>query len=89
MLGACAICQHLATIFVFLAIFVRLREARLDPTLLVGVSIGAFAVGYAIWAVLDCLNCRKAALPNNGSRIIFLVGVLLMNPNMFVFLLFR
>jgi phosphatidylinositol glycan class C protein len=47
--AACAITQHLTTIFIFLAVFVRLRERLLDPRLLVWVSIACFLIGYLVW----------------------------------------
>jgi len=49
-----AISQHLATIFIFIAVFVRLKEDSLDPRLLVWISVGCFLIGYAIWELLDC-----------------------------------
>ncbi|KAF5313115.1 hypothetical protein D9619_003188 [Psilocybe cf. subviscida] len=50
---SCAITQHIAVIFVFLAIFVRLKEQLLDPRTLVFVSVLCFFAGYASWNILD------------------------------------
>lgn len=50
---SCPISQHLASIFVFLAIFMRLRQRLLDPRALVWVSGGAFLAGYTIWELLE------------------------------------
>jgi len=50
---SCAITQHLATIFIFLAIFVRLKEHSLDPRILVWISVGCFLAGYVTWELLD------------------------------------
>jgi len=50
---ACAITQHIAVIFIFLAIFVRLKEQLLDPRTLVFVSVLCFFGGYAGWNILD------------------------------------
>ncbi|KAF7306939.1 Phosphatidylinositol N-acetylglucosaminyltransferase [Mycena indigotica] len=50
---SCAITQHLATIFVFIAVFVRLRENQLDAHLLVWVSVSCFLVGYLLWELLE------------------------------------
>ncbi|PPQ64419.1 hypothetical protein CVT26_002126 [Gymnopilus dilepis] len=50
---SCSITQHLAVIFIFLAVFVRLKEQTLDPRFLVCLSIVSFSVGYAIWHALD------------------------------------
>ncbi|KAF8807424.1 phosphatidylinositol N-acetylglucosaminyltransferase [Phlegmacium glaucopus] len=46
---ACAITQHLATTFIFLSVFVRLKERTLDPRTLVSISIACFFIGYSIW----------------------------------------
>jgi len=54
-LGSCAITQHLATVFIFLAVFVRLKEQLLDPRVLVWVSIGSFICGYIVWELLDAV----------------------------------
>ncbi|KAF7320325.1 Phosphatidylinositol N-acetylglucosaminyltransferase [Mycena kentingensis (nom. inval.)] len=56
---SCAITQHLATIFVFLSVFIRLKEEYLDPNVLVWTSVAAFLVGYLLWDLLD----RAAAPP--------------------------
>ena len=50
--ASCAISQHIAVIFVFLATFVRLKERLLDPRLLVWVSILWFIAGYSLWELL-------------------------------------
>ncbi|KAH8102652.1 phosphatidylinositol N-acetylglucosaminyltransferase [Cristinia sonorae] len=47
-----AISQHLATIFTFVAVFVRLKERILDPRLLVWLSTICFMTGYAIWVAV-------------------------------------
>ncbi|KIK71027.1 hypothetical protein GYMLUDRAFT_185305 [Collybiopsis luxurians FD-317 M1] len=46
-----AITQHLATIFIFLSIFVRLKNHSLDARVLIFVSLGCFLLGYFIWQV--------------------------------------
>ncbi|OCH96175.1 phosphatidylinositol N-acetylglucosaminyltransferase [Obba rivulosa] len=51
-LASCAISQHLAAIFIFLATFVRLKEHYLDPRVLVWISTLGFIVGYAVWELL-------------------------------------
>ncbi|KAJ3991948.1 phosphatidylinositol N-acetylglucosaminyltransferase subunit C [Lentinula boryana] len=48
-----AITQHLATIFIFLSVFVRLKDRSLDPRVLIFVSLGCFFVGYFVWEVLQ------------------------------------
>ncbi|KAH7911189.1 phosphatidylinositol N-acetylglucosaminyltransferase subunit C [Hygrophoropsis aurantiaca] len=50
---SCAITQHLATIFTFIAVFVRLKENLLDPRVLLWTSIACFLVGYMLWEVLN------------------------------------
>jgi hypothetical protein len=49
---SCSITQHLAIIFIFLAIFVELKEGILDPRSLVCISVLLFLVGYATWSAL-------------------------------------
>ncbi|KAJ7103514.1 phosphatidylinositol N-acetylglucosaminyltransferase subunit C [Mycena belliarum] len=50
---SCAITQHLATIFIFVSVFVRLKEKHLDPRILVWISVGCFCTGYLCWELLD------------------------------------
>ncbi|KAJ3754329.1 phosphatidylinositol N-acetylglucosaminyltransferase subunit C [Lentinula raphanica] len=44
--------QHLATIFIFICIFVRLKDHSLDPRVLIFSSLGSFFVGYILWEIL-------------------------------------
>ena len=53
------IAQHICTIFIFLATFVRIKERMLDPRLLVWVSTFAFAVGYLVWQVVEIKLANK------------------------------
>ncbi|KAJ7932381.1 phosphatidylinositol N-acetylglucosaminyltransferase [Mycena leptocephala] len=50
---SCAITQHLATIFIFVSVFVRLKENYLDPHTLVWISVCCFLTGYLSWELLD------------------------------------
>jgi len=50
---SCAITHHLATIFVFVSVFVGLKENYLDPHILVWISVGGFSTGYLLWERLD------------------------------------
>ncbi|KAJ6604669.1 phosphatidylinositol N-acetylglucosaminyltransferase [Mycena vulgaris] len=50
---SCAITQHLATIFIFVSVFVQLKENYLDPHILVWISVGCFFAGYLSWELLD------------------------------------
>jgi len=52
----CSITQHLATIFTFLAVFVRLKERWLDARVLLWVSIVSFFGGYALCEILSYSN---------------------------------
>ncbi|OBZ79790.1 Phosphatidylinositol N-acetylglucosaminyltransferase GPI2 subunit [Grifola frondosa] len=61
--------QHLASIFVFLAIFVRLRERLLDPRVLVWASVVVFLAGYVVWEVLDRDNDRAALYTNRAKTV--------------------
>ncbi|OJA18702.1 hypothetical protein AZE42_01256 [Rhizopogon vesiculosus] len=53
---SCPITQHLATIFTFLAVFVRLKERWLDARVLLWVSIISFFGGYALCEILSYSN---------------------------------
>jgi len=53
---SCPITQHLATIFTFLAVFVRLKERWLDARVLLWVSIASFFGGYALCEILSYSN---------------------------------
>nr|GAT44203.1 phosphatidylinositol N-acetylglucosaminyltransferase [Mycena chlorophos] len=60
---SCAITQHLATIFAFVSVFVRLQEHYLDPHVLVWVSVGGFFLGYLLWELLE-----RGAVPQAHRR---------------------
>ena len=53
------IAQHICTIFIFLATFVRIKERMLDPRLLVWASIFAFALGYVVWQAVEVQLASK------------------------------
>ncbi|PIL31975.1 hypothetical protein GSI_06679 [Ganoderma sinense ZZ0214-1] len=65
---SCPISQHLASIFVFLAIFMRLRQRLLDPRALVWISAGVFLTGYTIWELLERGRVGKAARTTNRAK---------------------
>ncbi|KAJ8522527.1 hypothetical protein ONZ45_g895 [Pleurotus djamor] len=48
-----AISQHLSSLFIFLAVYVRLKDLSLHPHFLVWASVVCFLVGYVVWALLD------------------------------------
>ncbi|KAJ3734906.1 phosphatidylinositol N-acetylglucosaminyltransferase [Lentinula guzmanii] len=62
-----AITQHLATIFIFLSVFVRLKDRSLDPRVLISVSLGCFFVGYFVWEVLQYTQ-RSGGGSKHGSK---------------------
>ncbi|CAL1695868.1 unnamed protein product [Somion occarium] len=47
-----SIIQHIAVIFVFLSVFVWLKERLIDPRIIIWVSVGGFIVGYLTWEAL-------------------------------------
>ena len=53
------IAQHICTIFIFLATFVRIKERMLDPRLLVWASTFAFAIGYLVWQAVEIKLANK------------------------------
>ncbi|KAG2044831.1 phosphatidylinositol N-acetylglucosaminyltransferase [Suillus americanus] len=63
----CAITQHLATIFTFLAVFVRLKERWLDARVLLWVSIVSFFGGYALYEILSLSNPVRGAFTRSNT----------------------
>ncbi|KAG2366549.1 phosphatidylinositol N-acetylglucosaminyltransferase [Suillus spraguei] len=63
----CAITQHLATIFTFLAVFVRLKERWLDARVLLWVSIVSFFGGYALYEILSYSNPGRGAFTRSNT----------------------
>lgn len=61
-LSCCPITQHLGTIFIFVAVFVRLQERSLDARLLLWISVACFLVGYLVWEVLDYSSPSRGPL---------------------------
>ncbi|KAI0361638.1 phosphatidylinositol N-acetylglucosaminyltransferase [Trametes cingulata] len=65
---SCPISQHLASIFVFLAVFMRLQQHLLDPRALVWISAGVFIAGYMVWEILDFTTVDKVARYTNRAK---------------------
>ena len=63
----CAITQHLGTVFVFLAMFVRLKERSIDARILLWISVACSVLGYGTWEILHGSSPRSM-LPNRVSR---------------------
>lgn len=59
----CAITQHVGTVFIFLAIFVRLKERSIDARVLLWMSVTCSVLGYGIWEVLHSSN--PSHMPSN------------------------
>jgi phosphatidylinositol N-acetylglucosaminyltransferase subunit C len=65
-LASCAITQQLATIYIFLAVFVRLKECSLDPRILVWITVTCFVGGYTTWELLGCSRPDRAQRNTDG-----------------------
>ena len=65
----CAITQHLGTVFVFLAIFVKLKERSIDARVLLWVSVTCSVLGYGTWEILHSSHPGHMP-PNRLSYII-------------------
>ncbi|KAI0735178.1 phosphatidylinositol N-acetylglucosaminyltransferase [Earliella scabrosa] len=65
---SCPISQHLASIFIFLAVFMRLRQRLLDPRALVWISAGVFLTGYIIWELLECSRADNGVRYTNRAK---------------------
>ncbi|KAG0708878.1 phosphatidylinositol N-acetylglucosaminyltransferase subunit C [Suillus ampliporus] len=74
----CAITQHLATIFTFLAVFVRLKERWLDARVLLWVSIVSFFGGCALCEILSSNTVRGASTGSKTIKSSLLVFLALM-----------
>ncbi|KIY52749.1 phosphatidylinositol N-acetylglucosaminyltransferase [Fistulina hepatica ATCC 64428] len=48
-----AISQHLASVFIFLDVFMLLHNGHLHPRILVCVAVACFLVGYTVWEIYD------------------------------------
>jgi len=75
---SCSITQHLATIFIFLSVFVRLKENILDPRSLVWLTVILFFIGYATWNTLSSQQNGSGSFTNHlkvmkSSIMMFLV----------------
>ncbi|KAF8140246.1 phosphatidylinositol N-acetylglucosaminyltransferase [Boletus edulis] len=62
----CAITQHVGTVFVFLAIFVGLKERSVDARVLLWVSVSCSVLGYGIWEILH--SSHPSNIPPNRSK---------------------
>ncbi|KAN0100634.1 Phosphatidylinositol N-acetylglucosaminyltransferase subunit C [Tylopilus felleus] len=62
----CAITQHLGTVFVFLAIFVKLKERSIDARVLLWVSVTCSVLGYGTWEILH--SSHPGHMPPNRSK---------------------
>ncbi|KAH9898409.1 phosphatidylinositol N-acetylglucosaminyltransferase [Cubamyces lactineus] len=65
---SCPISQHLASIFVFLAVFMRLQQRLLDPRALVWMSAAVFLAGYMTWELLDCSRVDTGVRYTNRAK---------------------
>ncbi|TFK89972.1 phosphatidylinositol N-acetylglucosaminyltransferase [Polyporus arcularius HHB13444] len=65
---SCPISQHLASIFVFLAVFMRLQQRLLDPRVLVWISVGVFMAGYLAWELLECSRADSQTRYTNRAK---------------------
>lgn len=59
-LASCSITQHLSTIYIFLATFVRLKDRSLDARVLVWIAVACFLGGYTTWELLDRTQIDRA-----------------------------
>lgn len=71
---SCAITQHISTIFIFLATFVRIKEKLLDPRTVVWITVVSSVVGYATWELLDFAPAKASERYANRSLLAYLLG---------------
>jgi len=82
---SCAVTQHLATICIFISVFVHLKEQLLDPRILIWLSAGCFVSGYTLWVLLDqtqaAFNERiNGFLKTFKSSILIFLALLSLSP---------
>ncbi|KAJ6509554.1 phosphatidylinositol N-acetylglucosaminyltransferase subunit C [Mycena vitilis] len=82
---SCAITQHLATIFIFVSVFVRLKEKHLDPHTLLWISVCCFFAGYLSWELLDRTGADHEHLHANRvkavkSSILIFLALMSLSP---------
>ncbi|KAF8560371.1 phosphatidylinositol N-acetylglucosaminyltransferase [Imleria badia] len=76
----CAITQHLGTVFVFLAIFVRLKERSIDARVLLWMSVTCSVLGYGIWEILHSSNPRPNRSKAFKSSLLVLLALMGLAP---------
>ncbi|KAI6007398.1 phosphatidylinositol N-acetylglucosaminyltransferase subunit C [Pisolithus albus] len=85
-LSCCPITQHLGTIFIFVAVFVRLQERSLDARVLLWISVACFLVGYFVWEVLDYSSPSRGPLTRSScfkvlkSSLLFFLTLMGLTP---------
>ncbi|KAH0583589.1 hypothetical protein H2248_009210 [Termitomyces sp. 'cryptogamus'] len=81
---SCAITQHVATIFIFLATFVRLKEHMVDPRSLILISVGCFVAGYTIWSWGNHTTSKEDRYANHlktiKSSILIFLALMSLSP---------
>ncbi|KAF9526444.1 phosphatidylinositol N-acetylglucosaminyltransferase subunit C [Crepidotus variabilis] len=81
---SCSITQHLATIFIFLSVFVRLKENRLDPRSLVWLTVILFFIGYGTWNALHSQQNGSDNMTNHlkvmKSSIMMFLALMSLSP---------
>jgi len=76
-LASTSVCQHVANIFIFLAVFMGLKENTSDPRLIIWFAIFLFGFGYAAWEILlylqgTSLNKESRSRVMRSSVLVFL-----------------
>lgn len=65
-LASTSVCQHVANIFIFLSVFLRLKENTSNPRLIVWLAILLFFIGYVSWEVIH--YTQGIALSRDSSK---------------------
>ncbi|PFH54492.1 hypothetical protein AMATHDRAFT_134869 [Amanita thiersii Skay4041] len=79
------ITQHLASIFIFLSVFVHLKEQSLDPRTLIWLSVACFILGYLLWSFLNQTHDTPHAAINDylkafKSSILIFLALMSLSP---------
>ncbi|KAI5124650.1 hypothetical protein M0805_004259 [Coniferiporia weirii] len=84
-LAACAITQHVSSVFIFLTVFTRLYDENWDPRILVWTSVCMFIIGFVTWELSECfmfgyaMDKEQRAKALKSSILVFL-ALLALSP---------
>lgn len=76
----CTITQHIAVVFIFVAVFVQLNQHLLDPRTLVSICLVSFVLLYALWTLLSPATSKEKGAKDTRTSLRYLLHCLLTVP---------